>query len=205
MTMMEADPEQRMIEITGAPERLSSLSAQHLDARHLAAIEQLRLMLDYPEDLPLHSFYAILAHSPDLFATYMDFGVAITMRTALPTRWRELLILRTGWLCGAPYQWGEHVITGRQAGLTEAEIERVTIGADADGWDAQDRAILRAAEELHAAAMIGDENWALLAGFLDERQLLEVPMVVGHYHTTAYVQNSLRVALNDHNPGLSAR
>lgn len=194
-----------MIEISGAPERLSCLAASHLDERHHAAIEQLRLMLDYPEGQPLHSFYAILAHSPDLFATYMDFGVAIAMRTGLPTRWRELLILRTGWLCGAPYQWGEHVITAHQAGLTHAEIERVTIGADAEGLDTRDTAILRAAEELHASSMICDETWATLASFLDERQLLEVPMVVGHYHTTAYVQNALRVALNDHNPGLSAR
>ena len=100
---------------------------------------------------------------------------------------------------------GEHVITARHAGLSQAEIERVTQGADAEEWDAQDGAILRAAEELHAGSMICDETWGALASFLDERQLLEVPMVVGHYHTTAYVQNSLRVALNDHNPGLSAR
>ena len=28
---------------------------------------------------------------------------------------RLLAILRTGWLCGAPYEWGEHVIIGKEA------------------------------------------------------------------------------------------
>jgi 4-carboxymuconolactone decarboxylase len=204
---VQPDPAERMIEITGAPERLKSLTIEQLDERHHAAIERLRVIYDYPDDppQPLHSFYGVLAHSPDLFASYMDLGIAITAQCALPPRWRELLILRTGWLCGAPYQWGEHVLSARQLGLSQEEIERVTAGSSSPGWDERDRAILRAAEELHADAMIGDETWQCLTAFLDERQLLEVPMVVGHYHTTAYVQNALRVALNDYNPGLTAR
>lgn len=199
------DSARRMQEITGAPERLAGLPAERLDERHHAAIERLRVIYDYPEGQPLHSFYAILAHSPDLFASYMDLGVAITAGCALPDRWRELLILRTGWLCGAPYQWGEHVISARQMGLLEEEVERVTFGSAADGWDERDRAVIRAAEELHADAMICEATWQALADFLDERQLLEVPIVVGHYHTTAYVQNALRIALTAHNPGLGAR
>ncbi|MET1757177.1 carboxymuconolactone decarboxylase family protein [Novosphingobium sp. RD2P27] len=199
------EPAERMREITGGPERLPGLSAEHLDARHHAAIDRLGVL--YPDGTgePLDSFYAMLAHSPDLFAGFMDLGVAIALNCALPARWREMLILRTGWLCGAPYQWGEHVLAARRAGLRDDEIERVTLGAAADGWNACERALLRAAEQLHARAMIDDETWEDLARFLDERQLLEVPLVVGHYHTTAFVQNALRARLTDYNPGLSAR
>ena len=39
----------------------------------------------------------------------------------LPPRERELLILRIGWLCQAEYEWGQHVLFGREAGLTDQE------------------------------------------------------------------------------------
>ena len=45
--------------------------------------------------------------------------------STLPPRERELLILRTGWLCQAEYEWGQHVVFGKAAGLTDAEIARI--------------------------------------------------------------------------------
>ena len=36
--------------------------------------------------------------------------------STLVPRERELLILRIGWLCQAEYEWGQHVIFGREAG-----------------------------------------------------------------------------------------
>ncbi len=79
-------------------------------------------------------------------------------------------MLRTGWLLGAPYEWGEHVAIGQRAGVTPTEIERIVEGSQASGWSVKDRAILRAAEELRENAMITDATWGELAKFLDERQ-----------------------------------
>ncbi len=52
----------------------------------------------------------------------------------------------------------------------------------AEGWTVLEAAVLRAADELHSDACITDETWAVLAAHLDERQLIEVPMLVGQYH-----------------------
>src|SRR5215208_4183650 len=54
----------------------------------------------------------------------------------LPARDRELLILRTGWHCQSVYEWGQHVLIGRAAGISDDEIARVQQGPDASGWDA---------------------------------------------------------------------
>jgi alkylhydroperoxidase family enzyme len=124
---------------------------------------------------------------------------------ALAARDRELIILRTGWLCKAPYEWGEHVRIGKRVGLTAEEIERVRTGSTALGWDENDRAILSAVEQLRENAMISDETWAVLARRLDERQLIELPILVGQYQGLAYLQNALRLRLIAGNPGLSAR
>ena len=192
---------ERNAQVVGARERLPFLSEDQLDDRHFEAMEQLRVLYGYPEGMPLAPFFATLAHSPEFFAGYIDLGVTASIRSALPARVRELAILRTGWLHGAPYVWGEHVHSSRDRVLSSEEIERITQGSQAEGWDELDRAVLRAAEDLHADSMICDETWDLLASHLDARQLLEPPIVIGHYVTTAYVQNSLRTRLTDNNPG----
>ncbi len=52
--------------------------------------------------------------------------------------------------------------------------------------------------------MISDATWAALAERFAPPELIEVMMIAGHYHTTAFIQNSLRIELNDYNLGLEA-
>jgi 4-carboxymuconolactone decarboxylase len=111
----------------------------------------------------------------------------------LPARDRELLILRTGWHCRSPYEWGQHVRIAKAEGLSDEEIERVVAGPDAPDWSPFDRTLLTAADELHADACISDRTWAELAARFNDKQLIEVPMLVGHYHMVAFALNSLGV------------
>ncbi|HUD28581.1 MAG TPA: carboxymuconolactone decarboxylase family protein [Novosphingobium sp.] len=202
---MAWDAQARDRQVLGGHERLSFVGEDRLDDRHREAMEALRVLYGYPEGMPLAPFFANLAHSPEFFAGYMALGVTASTRSALPVRVRELAVLRTSWLCGAPYAWGEHVHATRGALFSPEEIEAIVEGSGAPGWGDLDRAVLRAAEDLHGDAMICDETWALLAAHLDERQLLELPILVGHYVMTAYLQNSLRTRLTDHGQGLAAR
>lgn len=143
--------------------------------------------------------FTTLAHHPRLLKRWSAFGGALLFGAALSDRDRELLILRVGWLCEAPYEWGQHVIIGRAAGLSDDEIEAITRGPDDDAWSPQDAALLRAADELHADNRIGDETWADLAQRYDRQQLIEICMVVGQYHLVAFTLNSLGV---EPEPGL---
>src|SRR5438067_553883 len=82
-------------------------------------------------------------------------------------------------------------------------------GEAADGgcrWSrGSPRAGLRATEELHETSTISDETWEVLARTLDDKQLIELPMLAGHTHGVAYVQNALKLRLMPGNQGLSAR
>jgi alkylhydroperoxidase family enzyme len=108
-------------------------------------------------------------------------------------------------LCQAPYEWGEHVLVGKRFGLTSDDIQHAIDGPDATGMDEHESAILRAVDELHSDAMISDATWNTLAKRLDERQLIELPIIVGQYQSVAYYQNSLRLRLHTGNLGLKAR
>ena len=85
------------------------------------------------------------------------------------------------------------------------EIGRVPAGSDAPGWDDFDRTLVRAADELHHDARIGDATWEALAARYDERQLIEVPMLVGHYHMVAFALNTFGVEREEGVAGFPAQ
>jgi 4-carboxymuconolactone decarboxylase len=153
-------------------------------------------------NLPASNIFTTLVRHRGLFRKWMPFGGKL-LAGKLPARERELVILRTGWLCQSEYEWGQHVIIARRSGLTDEEIKRVKAGPDAPEWDASDATLLRATDELHAQARISDSIWAALAQRYDERQLIELPMLAGHYHMVAFTLNSLGVEREPGVPGLA--
>jgi|SRR5438067_2772686 len=150
---------------------------------------------------PASNIFDTLVRNPGLFRRWLPFGGKL-LSGKLPVRDRELLILRTGWHCRSAYEWGQHVLIAHSSGITDEEIDRVTRGPDAPGWDAFERVLLTVADELHADACISDATWAALVERYDERQLIEVPMLVGHYHLIAFTLNSLGVQREEGVPGL---
>ena len=64
--------------------------------------------------------------------------------------------------------------------------------------------LLHAADELHATSTLSDATWAALAERYDTEQLIELPMLVGHYHLVAMALNSFGVELDEGLHGLSA-
>lgn len=149
-------------------------------------------------------YMRLLLKHPEFFKCNMEAG-AVLFRGRIPARERELAILRNGWLCGAPFEFGEHVPIARRYGVTDEEIERTTEGSEAPGWSEHDAAVLRGVEEMHADYAVSDATYAVLAKSWDEAQLIEFPAMVGAYITTALIQNTLRARLADDNPGLTRR
>jgi alkylhydroperoxidase family enzyme len=149
------------------------------------------------------NIFGTLVRHPGLFRKWMPFGGKL-LAGKLPPRDRELLILRTAWNCGAEYEFGQHVLIAMGAGLTREEVDRVPLGPDDNGWSAEDALLLKAADELHAASKLTDETWAALQARYDERQIMEVPFLVGHYHMVGFVLNSFGVQREDGVPGFPA-
>jgi alkylhydroperoxidase family enzyme len=175
-------------------------------AQYLAADEAGHSTLaDTLEVAALSEIVLTMLRHADLFVVQTDVGIQLLGRGTLTPRDRELAVLRIGWLCQAPYEWGEHVLVAKKVGISGEEIERITQGADAPGWSEHDRAILQATDELYDDAMISDATWQTLSATLNDKQLIELPILVGQYQAVAYYQNSLRLRLHGGNVGLAAR
>lgn len=143
------------------------------------------------------NIFATIAHHPKLLKRWLVFGAHVLVKSTLSPRERELLILRIGWRCRSPYEWGQHVVIGRQSGLTDDDIARVAEGPDAGGWSEVDAALLRAADELFDECAISDGTWELLSRHYDEQQLLDVIFTVGQYQLVSMALNTLRVERDD--------
>ena len=110
---------------------------------------------------------------------------------------RELLILRIGYLNQGAYEWAAHRGLALSVGISEDELKDITIGSSADSWSEWDSALLKAAEELHEAALVSEETWATLSRQYDKRQMMEVVFTVGQYNLVAMYLNSLGVQFEE--------
>ena len=141
--------------------------------------------------------WSTCAQAPDLCRAWLGFTNYLLRDSTLPLRDRELLILRIGWLNGGAYEWAAHTGVARRAGITDDELRRILEGPDAPGWSRWDATLLRAADELHEAALISDATWAALAERYDRRQLMEAIFTVGQYNLVAMYLNSLGVQFDE--------
>jgi alkylhydroperoxidase family enzyme len=201
MTRSKQTIVERQALILDKPQRIQAPQDVTDDMRALAAPPP-----GYGKPGHLPEMFASMLHAPKLLAIYRPLGAYLLVDGTLSPRDRELAILRVGWLCQSPYEWGEHVMIGKKAGLTTEEIERVKEGPASAAWNRQDGAVLQAVDELLDAAMISDTTWQTLAERLEEKQLIELVIMIGHYQGTAYYLNALRIRPREENPdGLLAR
>ena len=142
------------------------------------------------------NIFRTLARLPRALTAFVSWGgYILSRRNSLPPRERELAILRTGYLCGAGYEWTQHVPIGLEARLHEAEIERIKVGPEATEWSAVDRAILRACDELVGDHFVTTATWDALEKFGDTGRA-DLVFTVGQYTQVSMILNSFGVQLD---------
>jgi 4-carboxymuconolactone decarboxylase len=140
--------------------------------------------------------FATLAAHPKLVEAWLPFCLYMLRCPDFSARRREVVILRTAWLCGAHYEWVHHVNFALGSGLTEDEIRSLSDTGSAN-WADEERALIDAVDELHAHHTLTDWTWNRLAAFLTTEQLIVLPMLVGQYTMLAGTLNALGVAIDD--------
>jgi len=132
-----------------------------------------------------------LAHHPALAKAFCTFNAHVAGASTLVVRDREIVILRLSWLRRSEYEFVQHLILGKRAGLSDEELERLQQGADAPGWSAEDADLIRAVDELHGLSKITPPTWARLAQRYSQVQMLDLLFLVGCYDALALAINSI--------------
>lgn len=167
--------------------RVAPISAQQADSAQRAM----------PANRPDYNIYKTLAHHVDLYERWSPLGQFLLNGSTLPARDREILMLRMGWLCQSEYEWSQHArIAKAQAGMSDAEIERIAVGATAAGWTDFERTLLKAVDELRYEAMLSDDTWHALHGKYSTQQVMEALFTAAQYQLVSMALNTLGVQLD---------
>lgn len=137
-------------------------------------------------------FLTLGRHRP-LFRGWLRFAGRLMPGGKLPRRETELVIIRVALLRECTYELDHHVRLGRRAGVTTDDVERLRAGAGAQGWSPRERAILEAVEALHERSDLTDSEWDELRRHLDDRESIELLLLVGHYEMLATTITVLRI------------
>ena len=175
--------------------RIEPLSLDTADGSvrdHLGRLTQLR-----GTDARLLNVFGTLAHHPALLQHWLDFATYLLTASTLEPRLRELVVLRVGWVCRSPYEWGQHVLVGQNAGVELADLGRLAQRPDAADWPAPERAALRAADQLLERRTLDDEHWNDLDRHFSTQQIMDLVFLVGQYQLVSSALNALRVERDD--------
>ncbi len=144
---------------------------------------------------------ATLARNKPINRAFGPFAQAVLFEGGLSRRNVELAVLRMGWNCQAVYEFGQHTLFGRDAGLTPAEIYAVTRPLSQHPWTEEERTVLQAVDELYADDCVGEETWNAAAAMFSDAEMLHLVMAAGCYRVVSGVLNSCGVQLDDGVPG----
>ena len=144
------------------------------------------------------SAFRMLANHPDLVKHVYGLLTMLSSRNKLPTRLRELIIMRLAWKARSEYAWFQHYRIGTQAGITPDEMLAVRDWKKSNLFGPAERAVLAAADDTTEHGMISDEVWAQCARELKEpAELVEMVVAIGNWTMFAQLLRSLEVEIEE--------
>ena len=127
----------------------------------------------------LINIYRLLLNSPALAESWFNHSNAVRWKTALDGRLREIIIIRLGHLTRCQYVLRQHV----------------PALALADGLSLTECNALAYADVMTRDIVVPDEVFAQVARHFDQRQLVELTVLIGTYNMNARVLQALELDL----------
>jgi 4-carboxymuconolactone decarboxylase len=131
----------------------------------------------------------MLVQHPEFYRVFIPFLTKLMSGSALPSRDREILILRTLGLSGETYEEQHHMSIGQAVGLSADEAMAARDGRSG-AFNARDRMLLKAAQELVNERCMSEETWRALARDFSIDQMIEVVFLVGSFTMVSMATNS---------------
>jgi alkylhydroperoxidase family enzyme len=139
------------------------------------------------------NLFLVMAWNPDLLRRYLPFGEKI-LHGRLPGWLRELVILRTAAQTGCRYEDHHHRRMGLAQGHSGDEID-AAVDCSSVGLSGVAGLMLQSVDEIIENYQIADTTWSLLRSQFDDSQLVEIPLLIGHYVMLAGLINTTDIPI----------
>lgn len=140
------------------------------------------------------NLYKALGNHPPLVAAWTEFSKTLRHDTRTPRALRELVILRGAQLMRSEYEWAQHLVMARKAGVPEAQITELASWKTSARFDAREKAALALGEAV-TQGRVGDEVYAEAMRHFDHHDYVELALVAAFYAMVGRMLDAMGVQL----------
>ena len=140
------------------------------------------------------NMFRTVAHRPEIFATMIAHFEAILNTGTLPTRLKELVIVRTSQLNACEYCLASHTAISRKLGWSDEQLENLADFENRDDFSPAEKAALHLAEKMTTDSnRYSDAEFTRLRTFYDEGEVVELMAAVGLFNYFNRFNNLLQM------------
>jgi 4-carboxymuconolactone decarboxylase len=151
------------------------------------------------------NLYKALANHPALVAAWTEFSKTLRHDARTPRALRELVILRGAQLMRSEYEWAQHLVMARKAGISETQIAALASWRTSPEFNAKEKAALALGEAV-TQGHVSDEVYRLASKEFDHHDYVELALVAAFYAMVGRMLDAMGVELEpemrDYSPKL---
>ena len=140
------------------------------------------------------NMFRVMAHRPEIFATMQEHFAAVLQTGTVPTRLKELIIVRTSQVNKTPYCLASHTRLAKGLGWTDDQLTNLADWRQRDDFTPAEKAALRLAETVTSNAhALSDEQFAELREYFSEGEVVELLCSIGLFNYFNRFNDALRM------------
>jgi alkylhydroperoxidase family enzyme len=159
-----------------------------------AIIKEMFQKLD-DRQVPVLNLFKAVGNCPKIGRNFVRLGNSILNPELLDPKLRELAILRVGNLLRSEYEFTKHVTIGREAGVTNEQIDELTNWTSSKKFTDVERAVLQYTDEVTLNVKVSDGTFANLKKFFDDPAIVKLTATIGYYGMVSRVLVALQIEL----------
>ena len=142
------------------------------------------------------NMFRTMAHRPEIFRTMMAHFDAVLNTGSVPTKLKELVIVRTSQINQTPYCLASHTILARKLGWTDEQLANLAAWPQREDFTPSEKAALRLAETVtRDSNAVSDEQFAELQKFFNEGEIVELLCSIGLFNYFNRFNNALKMEI----------
>jgi len=140
------------------------------------------------------NMFRTMAHRPEIFSTMMAHFSAVLNTGTVPTKLKELIIVRTSQLNVTPYCLASHTILARGLGWSDDQLSNLAQWQTREDFTPAEKAAIRLAETVTLNAnSLSDEQFAELRSFYNDGEIVELLCSIGLFNYFNRFNNALQM------------
>lgn len=127
-----------------------------------------------------YTCFLVTARLGRVFPLHTVFFSQLLQHGRIPQADSERIVTRVAWRMGCQYEYAHHTRMAMELGVSRAEVESLTDDSS-DTWSERTRVLMTAVDELLDTKSLSPLTYDRIRRELNENQILEFSMLVGHY------------------------